>query len=735
MATTTQPTIDVQENKRQIPEILRRLVHVDWMPYALIAALQVVTAFAFLANSASGVSSWFDKFPLDDGWIHMVYARSFAEHAQFWYNPGIPESGITSPLWAITVGSAWSVLGAFGLGIVATAKLLGIVLAISVGWLTMRIVWQLSRQRKLGIFAGALVALEPSFAFAAVSGMEVMLFSLLVLSAVWMFLQGRIRTTGLLFGLMVLARPEGYVIFGIGVAAVIARRLWRRDRLELINSQDVRELVALVGPTLLLGGAWAVYNYTVNGTPWPNTYLAKSQDMGLVPLGNISNVIQGYYYHLSFFTGAAFPVSMLAVVIGGTWILRTYSFAGVPLILVPVGMTYAIASNLPFVSDAWNFFTRRYLDAVIPLLIILMVIGFLRIWRKFHYWRETRAPIDQREAHIFNFGLNIVFVAAVVLPFIALPGDWQRLSDDYSWNSKNVDDVDVGMARWIDENVPLDARIGVGDAGAMRFFGNRFTYDLVGLNTVDAIGRPPLEFAEENKIDYLFVFKSIYFDSWNFADVVHSIEVDRNTILGGSEMRAYAADYVTEITFVDAIIPLDEDLLKRDVVVIDLVDVGNGAAIPAYSEAAHAYRLEGAGAIVERSFRTQLSGFIRDEATTFTGSEQFTVKSVPGELLVVAKRYDAALGGKLKVFANGNEVGEWVLADSDFFFGVDSFDIPGSFIIGDTTILRFEVVLVPGRIGGNSFMWWIMVEAAVAETSGIDTIDLGDAENNSSPVQ
>ena len=208
MATTTQPTIDAQENKRQLPEILRRLAHIDWKPYALIAALQVMTAFAFLANSASGVSSWFDKFPLDDGWIHMVYARSFAEHAQFWYNPGIPESGITSPLWAIVVGSAWSVLGACGLGIVATAKLLGIVLAISVGWLTMRIVWQLSRQRRLGVFAGAFVALEPSFAFSAVSGMEVMLFSLLLLSAVWMFLQGRFKSAGLLFELIIVGRPE-----------------------------------------------------------------------------------------------------------------------------------------------------------------------------------------------------------------------------------------------------------------------------------------------------------------------------------------------------------------------------------------------------------------------------------------------------------------------------------------------------------------------------------------------
>ncbi len=98
MAATTQPTASVPESERQLTATLKWLVRLDWQPYALIAILQLMTAFVFLANSGSGVSSWFDKFPLDDGWIHMVYARNFAENAQFWYNPGIPESGLTSPL-------------------------------------------------------------------------------------------------------------------------------------------------------------------------------------------------------------------------------------------------------------------------------------------------------------------------------------------------------------------------------------------------------------------------------------------------------------------------------------------------------------------------------------------------------------------------------------------------------------------------------------------------------------
>src|SRR5690349_19879454 len=44
-------------------------------------------------------------FPLDDAWIHAVYARSFARNGMLAYNPGIPANGETSPLWAVL--TAW----------------------------------------------------------------------------------------------------------------------------------------------------------------------------------------------------------------------------------------------------------------------------------------------------------------------------------------------------------------------------------------------------------------------------------------------------------------------------------------------------------------------------------------------------------------------------------------------------------------------------------------------------
>jgi len=39
-------------------------------------------------------------FPLDDSWIHLTYARNFAEHGEWAYRLGERSAGSTSPLSA-----------------------------------------------------------------------------------------------------------------------------------------------------------------------------------------------------------------------------------------------------------------------------------------------------------------------------------------------------------------------------------------------------------------------------------------------------------------------------------------------------------------------------------------------------------------------------------------------------------------------------------------------------------
>ena len=61
----------------------------------------VATAICFLLDRAPGTAAALQGLPLDDAWIHLVYARSLAAWHGFAYNPGQLETGSTSPLWAV----------------------------------------------------------------------------------------------------------------------------------------------------------------------------------------------------------------------------------------------------------------------------------------------------------------------------------------------------------------------------------------------------------------------------------------------------------------------------------------------------------------------------------------------------------------------------------------------------------------------------------------------------------
>lgn len=65
--------------------------------------------------------------------------------------------------------------------------------------------------------------------------------------------------------------------------------------------------------------------------------------------------------------------------------------------------------------------------------------------------------------------------------------------------------------------------------------------DLAGLNTHQAIGRPPSEVAQEFRVDYVIIFRDSYFDRWPVAKEIYRLSPapKHTTILGGSELVVY----------------------------------------------------------------------------------------------------------------------------------------------------------------------------------------------------
>lgn len=505
----------------------------------LCLAVTCGISLLYLINSAAGDGFAWRSVPLDDVWIHQVYARSIAEGQPFAYNPGEQETGSTSPLWAFLLAPAHVV----GIPPVAFTKILCIVLTALAAWAGWRIARAMGESRAGMLFAVAL-PLMPYFAFAAVSGTEVPLFVFLSLLAVEMLLRGRPRAGGLVTGLAILSRPEGFLLLGAGALSIAVARPRERDRL------------AGAVAFLLVAGAvvapWVLYCVVATGRPLPATFYAKAHWFGPLDFAQIGKI--GALLADQSFIGStigravAIPqiVIGLAMIVLGT--VRCVRGGRTTLILVGLSgwlFLYALSMTTPL-GERWpadlpgsvrNFYFARYLLPGFAPLLLVFVLGV----------EELRRRVSGRAGRVAVVAILLLLVAS------SLAGHG-RMRSVYSWNCRNIEELQVVAARWVATNIPEEASVGVSDAGAMRYFGRHRIFDLVGLNShrllplMREIDRAPAGGPEEARLreqfwrtaapDYLAITSGWHVPLLRKRAFVQigGFRIDRNTICGGDEV-------------------------------------------------------------------------------------------------------------------------------------------------------------------------------------------------------
>src|SRR4029078_12401259 len=75
-------------------------------------------------------------------------------------------------------------------------------------------------------------------------------------------------------------------------------------------------------------------------------------------------------------------------------------------------------------------------------------------------------------------------VAGGIAGAMAVRLDW--VLEDVAQSSSGIDRQQVALGRWAKAELPSDARIGVNDTGAIAYFGDRKTFDVVGHTTPTA---------------------------------------------------------------------------------------------------------------------------------------------------------------------------------------------------------------------------------------------------------
>ena len=128
--------------------------------------------------------------------------------------------------------------------------------------------------------------------------------------------------------------------------------------------------------------------------------------------------------------------------------------------------------------------------------------------------------------------------------------------DDVAESASGIDRQQVLLGRWAKDNLPKDAVIGLNDTGAIAYFSDRRTFDVVGLTTRDE-GRYWVAGAASRFEHYERLHQArpselpthfIVYPEWMacapvLGDALFEATVTDASILGGTTMRVYVADY------------------------------------------------------------------------------------------------------------------------------------------------------------------------------------------------
>jgi arabinofuranosyltransferase len=463
-----------------------------------------------------------EAFPLDDSWIHMQFARNLAEGRGFSYNPGVPVSGSTAPLWTLALGGLFAVLGSHPV----LAKALGIAATLGTAWLAGRLALAWTDRADAALLASVLVTLAGPMVWGALSGMEVALAALLVTAALLLHARARAWAAGAALGAAALARPEAVLLLPL---------FW------LGGPLTRRRAVAWGLPVAGFLAPWIVFNLATTGTPLPATAAAKIEG-GLV--GYLAGVreplrttllgrpwqFETEWVRWLWRADALLPLLLLP---GLWWLGRRVGRAALApasvLVLHPIAMAMLAPYRAP------SFQEGRYSIHLLPLALVVAIAPLSPLFS------SSSVSPSGGEGRVRGW---LAAAALLVGALAALPSAASR----YGWAVQNIEAMQVHLGHWVAGHTPPTARLALNDVGAITYVSRREIVDVMGLVTPAIIpfrrdGEPGvLRYLEQTCPDYLIVFPAWFPTIAAMADRFHPVyrvRLDHNEVAGADELVVY----------------------------------------------------------------------------------------------------------------------------------------------------------------------------------------------------
>lgn len=650
------------------------------IPVILVIMISAVYLSAGLLGADTGPVA-----PLDDAYITFQYARQIAQGKPYRYNDqDPPTTGMTSHLFGFLLAGAYRI-GFTGARLVAFALGSGVIWLGLISWLTYHLALHLTERRAWALLGAVLALLTGSVQWGSFNGMETGFFSVLTLAALHASLVQNHELCALWLALAALTRTEGLILAGL---------IWALTLVDgLLNPHGNRwRRLAILSASLPIGLLPRLLNWLLTGDPSAAGLKAKSWFLN-VPfhfediIGSVAHAY-GRIILGSFLKGGRWfvaPGTLLLSLLGclALGIKRRWFDLSVTFSWFAIGTL----STATLITATWHM--GRYQVPFAPVSIALAVGGLAFLWQSVaDDWK--RLP------------------AAALASYLVVASGYSGLYHlkQFRLSVLTMSEQQLRIARWLRDNLPPDARVGVHDTGSLRYVGHRPTYDVVGLTTPDAAvawrhgAGSVFEEMEHSPIrpDYFAIYPDVlsipYLAATDlFADELFMVTVPNYGVASAGPVQGvWRADW----DLAGSGEPIHQsDMLSRTrgLELVDAVDVAN-------LDDEETHFLEWWQETRRPGFPTEVRQLtysvpphqeILDGGRLVTGGLAFDAAAEPNRNLLIVARLHAEQAGAVRVKIDGQEVGRWAYPPAPGRWLETAFSVSGEYITGSQTRVRLDL--------------------------------------------
>lgn len=450
------------------------------------------------------------KFGLvDDAYIPMIYARNLVEgNGLVFYEGGERVEGYSSPLWMVFLTGC----ELFGIDLPKTAQFL----STSFGFMALLfsvlvyVLYFFPRGDSIPFpwqfLLMFFIVSDVGFIAWTISGMEASLYSiLLILLAITIIQKNGSKWIIITLTLITTTRHEGLLI-SFATFLFLYARIWFRNH----YAYDSNKEIAIPHPEIVLNienpsdeskhkiqsfkiisldifkyflipvGLLFILRWLYFGYPLPNTFYAKHDFAGWEVW------VRGFHYVLTFFIPR--PLFLFAVL----WVfLEKPRFRVNGLLIWGMILTHTAAVIW---EGGDHFALHRFMMPVIPLLAILSMRGIELFIQQYILNRVKITPFFTRSVYHILIVILMIFVvyfhARQLYEYKA--NDRYHFSNGAQWFRDEVNWARnwIQVGKWLKEKYPPRTKIAVVTAGAIPYFSELPTIDIMGLNDVTIAHTP-----------------------------------------------------------------------------------------------------------------------------------------------------------------------------------------------------------------------------------------------------